>query len=68
MWEKHTNSEQKSDSESEINCMHTIILRKNIPIIYNLQFFFTVFAGGGSRAFSAAAILATLLANAVKAV
>jgi hypothetical protein len=34
----------------------------------NLRFFFIVFAGGGSLAFSAAAILATLLANAVKAV
>jgi hypothetical protein len=32
------------------------------------EFFFIVFAGSGSLAFSAAAILATLLANAVKAV
>lgn len=48
--------------------MYTIIFRQKETCNLNLRFFFTVFAGGGSLAFSAAAILATLLANAVKAV
>jgi len=67
-WEKHINSQQKLWYRIW-NKLHTYnhILAKHTHNL-NLQFFFIVFAGGGSLAFSAAAILATLLANAVKAV